>query len=45
LALSSIGVGTALGLAMAYNVIDDASRQANYGHVPYLVSWATLGLN
>jgi putative ABC transport system permease protein len=44
LALSSIIVGTALGLAMGYNVIDDASRQANYGHVPYLVPWAELGV-
>jgi putative ABC transport system permease protein len=44
LALSSIVVGTVLGLAMAYNVIDDASRQANYGHVPYLVPWAGLAL-
>lgn len=44
LALSSIIVGATLGLAMAYNVIDDASRQANYGHVPYLVPWAGLGV-
>ena len=44
LALSSIVVGTVLGLAMAYNVIDDASRQANYGHVPYLVPWAGLAV-
>jgi ABC-type antimicrobial peptide transport system permease subunit len=42
MALSSIIVGAALGLAMAYNVINDASHQANYGHVPYLVPWASL---
>jgi putative ABC transport system permease protein len=44
LALSSIIVGSVLGLAMGYNVIDDASRQANYGKVPYLVPWAELGV-
>ncbi|HTK15190.1 MAG TPA: FtsX-like permease family protein [Acidimicrobiia bacterium] len=44
MALTSIIVGTALGLAMGYNVIDDASRQSNYGHVPYLVPWAELGV-
>ncbi|HEY5013272.1 MAG TPA: FtsX-like permease family protein [Acidimicrobiia bacterium] len=44
LALTSIIVGTALGLAMGYNVISDASRQANYGDVPFLVPWATLAL-
>jgi putative ABC transport system permease protein len=44
LALSSIIVGTALGLMMGYNVIDDASRQSNYGHVPFLVPWANLGV-
>ncbi len=44
LALSAIVVGAALGLAMAFNVIDDASRQANYGHVPYLVPWLNLGV-
>jgi putative ABC transport system permease protein len=44
MALSSIIVGAALGLAMAYNVISDASHQANYGHVPYVVPWANLTL-
>jgi putative ABC transport system permease protein len=44
LAVSSIVVGAALGLAMGYNVVDDASRQANYGHVPFLVPWATLSV-
>ena len=44
MALSSIIVGAALGLAMAYNVISDASHQANYGHVPYIVPWANLTL-
>ena len=29
---------------MGYNVIDDASRQANYGHVPFLVPWMNLGV-
>jgi putative ABC transport system permease protein len=42
MALSSIIVGAALGLMTAYNVIDDATRQANYGHVPFLVPWASL---
>jgi putative ABC transport system permease protein len=44
LALSSIIVGAVLGLAMGYNVVDDASRQANYGHVPFIVQWANLGV-
>jgi putative ABC transport system permease protein len=44
LALSSIVVGAALGLVTAYNVISDASQQANYGHVPFLVPWAGLGV-
>jgi putative ABC transport system permease protein len=44
LALSSIVVGAVLGLAMGYNVVDDASRQANYGHVPFLVQWLNLGV-
>jgi putative ABC transport system permease protein len=44
LALSSIIVGAILGLAMAFNVIDDATRQSNYGHVPYLVPWLNLAV-
>jgi putative ABC transport system permease protein len=42
LAATAIGVGAALGLATAFNVIDDASRQANYGTVPFAVPWGVL---
>ena len=42
LAVTSIAVGTALGLMMAFNVVDDASRQGNYGSVAYSVPWTTL---
>src|SRR5207244_8409662 len=39
LALTSIIVGAALGLAMASNVVQDAARQANFGHVPFGAPW------
>jgi putative ABC transport system permease protein len=42
LALTSIVVGTALGLAVAYNVIDDASRQASWAGISFAVPWITL---
>jgi putative ABC transport system permease protein len=44
LALTSIVVGAALGLMMAYNVVQDASSQSNFGNVPFVVQWASLGL-
>jgi len=42
LALTSIVVGTALGLIMAYNVVDDASRQATWPAVTLHVPWLNL---
>jgi putative ABC transport system permease protein len=42
LALTSIVVGTALGLALAYNVIDDAHRQATWPGVHLVVPWMNL---
>jgi putative ABC transport system permease protein len=42
LALTSIVVGTVLGLALAYNVVDDAHRQATWPEVHLLVPWTNL---
>ena len=44
LALTSIVVGTALGLAMAYNVVDDAHRQATWPGVQLVVPWINLAV-
>ena len=44
LALTSIVVGTALGLALAYNVIDDARRQATWPSVHLIVPWINLAV-
>jgi putative ABC transport system permease protein len=44
MAVTSIIVGAALGLFMAHNVVQDASRQANYGTVPFVVQWLDLGV-
>jgi ABC-type glutathione transport system ATPase component len=38
------GVGTALGLAVGYNVISDTRRQPSWAGMPFVVSWLTLGL-
>jgi putative ABC transport system permease protein len=42
LALTSIIVGTALGLALAFNVVDDAQRQATWPGVRLMVPWLNL---
>jgi len=42
LAVTSIVVGTALGLVMSFNVIDDASRQATWPSVTMHVPWLNL---
>ncbi len=42
LALTSIVVGTVLGLALAYNVVDDARRQATWPGVHLVVPWLNL---
>ncbi|HYL51324.1 MAG TPA: FtsX-like permease family protein, partial [Acidimicrobiia bacterium] len=44
LALTSIVVGTALGLAQAYNVVDDAHRQATWPGVHLIVPWMNLAV-
>ena len=40
--MTSIVVGTVLGLALAYNVIDDAHRQATWPAVHLVVPWLNL---
>ncbi|TML16279.1 MAG: FtsX-like permease family protein [Actinobacteria bacterium] len=42
LALTSIVVGSGLGLALAYNVVDDARRQASWPGVSLSVPWLNL---
>jgi putative ABC transport system permease protein len=44
LAVTSIVVGTALGLMMSFNVIDDASRQATWPAVTLHVPWLNLAV-
>jgi putative ABC transport system permease protein len=43
-ALTSIVIGTALGLAVAYSVIDDARRQPSMESLPFAVPWLTLAV-
>ena len=42
LALTSIALGSALGLAVAFNVISDAARSASWSGVRFDVPWTTL---
>ncbi len=44
LAATSILVGTTLGLLMSFNVIDDATRQGNFGTVSFAVPWLSLAV-
>ncbi len=44
IAATSIVVGTVLGLAVAYNVIHDASRQPSWGNLSFDVPWVTLAI-
>jgi putative ABC transport system permease protein len=44
LALTSIAVGSTLGLVMAYNVVDDARRQATWPGVHLVIPWANLAV-
>ena len=41
---TAIVVGTVLGLVMSYNVIADASQQANYTNVSFDVPWLNLAI-
>ncbi len=43
-ALTAIVAGTALGLAVGYNVISDTRRQPSWAGMPFVVPWLTLGL-
>jgi putative ABC transport system permease protein len=44
IAATSIAIGTVLGLAVAYNVIHDASRQPSWGNLSFDVPWLTLAI-
>jgi putative ABC transport system permease protein len=44
IALTSIVVGTILGLWLAYNIIDDTRRQPSYQGLTLVVPWAELAL-
>jgi putative ABC transport system permease protein len=44
LAFTSIVVGSVLGLALAYNVVDDAHRQATWPGVHLMVPWLSLAV-
>ena len=43
-ALTSIFVGTALGLIVAHNVIADSQRQGTFANLAMHVPWSTLGV-
>jgi putative ABC transport system permease protein len=42
LALTSIVVGTGLGLLLAYNIIDDSRRQRSWADLTLVVPWTNL---
>jgi putative ABC transport system permease protein len=42
IALTSILVGTALGITLAYIVVLDSRRSPSWEHMPFAVPWATL---
>ncbi|HLF76109.1 MAG TPA: FtsX-like permease family protein, partial [Dehalococcoidia bacterium] len=41
-AVAGIGLGTLLGLILAYNIIDDSSRQASWNNIQFAVPWLNL---
>ena len=41
IALTSIVVGTALGLVLAYNIIEDSRRQPSWENMTLVVPWPT----
>ena len=43
-ALTSIAVGTALGVAVAYNVISDSRRTPSWANMAFTVPWLTLAV-
>jgi putative ABC transport system permease protein len=44
IAVTSIIVGTGLGLAVAYSVIDNSRRQPSWAGMPFAVPWITLAV-
>jgi putative ABC transport system permease protein len=44
IALTSIVVGTGLGFAVAYNVINDSRRTPSWENMSFVVPWGTLGV-
>ena len=43
-AVAGIVVGTILGLILAYNIIDDSSRQASWDNIQFAVPWMNLAI-
>jgi putative ABC transport system permease protein len=43
-AIAGIVVGTILGLILAYNIIDDSSRQASWANINFAVPWLNLAI-
>ena len=43
-AVSGIVFGTLLGLILAYNIIDDSSRQASWANIKFAVPWLNLAI-
>ncbi len=43
-AVAGIVVGTILGLILAYNIIDDTSRQASWSGIQFSVPWLNLAI-
>jgi putative ABC transport system permease protein len=44
IAVTSIVVGTGLGLAVAYNVVNDSRRTPSWEGMDFVVPWGTLGV-
>jgi putative ABC transport system permease protein len=44
IALTSIVVGSSLGLAVAYNVVNDSRRTPSWENMSFVVPWGTLGV-
>jgi putative ABC transport system permease protein len=44
IALTSIAVGSGLGLAVAFNVINDSRRTPSWENMSFVVPWGTLGV-
>jgi putative ABC transport system permease protein len=43
-ALTAIVAGTALGILLAYNIVDDQRRQPSWSHLTLVVPWANLAI-